>query len=149
MIVAMVALLSMTSAAMAQQQNGERKAPKKMDAQEMTTRMTKDLGLTADQQAKVLSLNKAYEDVLGGPRMGGRRPPKDGCKCDADKKKEQRPERPQMTDAQKAEMKQHAAKRKEYDQKLKGILTVDQYKSYKKMHHRHGPRGPRPGEQKK
>ena len=63
-------------------------------------------------------------------------------------------QRPDMTDAQKAEMKQQKAKREEYAAKLKKILNDDQYEKYEKMqkHHRghggpgrHGcPHGPRP-----
>ena len=48
MILTLVALLSMT-AVMAQNDNKERKAPKEMNPEEMTNRMTKDLELTADQ----------------------------------------------------------------------------------------------------
>ena len=63
MILTLVALLSMT-AVMAQNDNKERKAPKEMNPEEMTNRMTKDLELTADQKAKVLALNTEYKDVL-------------------------------------------------------------------------------------
>ena len=69
MILTLVALLSMT-AVMAQNDNKERKAPKEMNPEEMTNRMTKDLELTADQKAKVLALNTEYKDVLRGPGMG-------------------------------------------------------------------------------
>ena len=51
-VLTMVALLSLTMA-QAQNENGERKAPKKMDPQEMVDRMAKDLNLTADQKTKV------------------------------------------------------------------------------------------------
>ena len=55
-------------------------------------------------------------------------------------------------------MKQQMEKRKEYDQKLKSILTDKQYKKFQKQHkHGHhgrpghhggprGPRGPRPAD---
>ncbi len=67
---------------------------------------------------------------------------------------QQRPERPQLTDAQKEEMKKNfeaqMEKRKEYDKKLKEVLTAAQYKKYKKQHHHGGhhggPRGPRPAD---
>ena len=45
---------------------------------------------------------------------------------------------------QKAKMKAQKAKREEYDKKLKGILTDDQYKEYKEKH-QFGGRGPRHG----
>ena len=140
----------------------------------MTNRMTKDLELTADQKAKVLALNTEYKDVLRGPGMGrghhgGPRP--DGQTGAT--QQQQRPERPQLTDAQKEEMKKNfeaqkekrkeydkkemkknfeaqMEKRKEYDKKLQEILTAAQYKKYKKQHHRGGhhggPRGPRPAD---
>ena len=83
----------------------------------------------------------------GGPRMGGPRGPKPDGKSEATDK-QQRLERPQLTDAQKAEMKKHMEQRKAYDTKLKSILTADQYKSWQKQHkhgHKGGPRdGKRP-----
>ena len=63
-------------------------------------------------------------------------------------------QRPELTDEQKAKMKENMEKRQEYDKKLKDILTDEQYKQYEKMrpgrhgHHGHrghrGPGGPRP-----
>ena len=158
MILTLVALLSMT-AVMAQNDNKERKAPKEMNPEEVTNRMADALELTADQKAKVLALNTEYKDVLRGPGMGrgmgrghhgGPRP--DGQTGAT--QQQQRPERPQLTDAQKEEMKKNfekqMEKRKEYDKKLQEILTAAQYKKYKKQHHRGGhhggPRGPRPAD---
>ncbi len=138
-VLSMVALLSMT-VAMAQSENGERKAPKQMTPAEMTTRMAKELNLTDEQKTKVQALNEEYKDHLGGPRMGGGRPPKADSNTGATEQKPRR-ERPQLTDEQKAQMKQHHAKREEYDKKLKGILTAEQYKTYQKHHKHHGPRG--------
>lgn len=139
-ILSMVALLSMT-AAMAQSENGERKAPKKMTPAEMTTRMAKDLNLTDAQKTKVQALNEEYKDCFGGPRMGGGRPPKNDGQTGATEPNQQRKERPQLTDEQKAKMKEHHAKRQEYDKKLKNILTDEQYKTYQKHHKKHGPHG--------
>ncbi len=145
MILTMVAILSMTAAVAQQSDNkAERKAPKKPTPQEMTNRMAKDLNLNDAQKAKVLDLNKEYESVLGGPGMRGPRGPKPDGQTGATesnqnaKQKGERPELPKMTDAQKKEMQQHKAKREEYNTKLKSILTEDQYKSYQKMHKRHG-----------
>ena len=140
----MVALLSMT-AMMAQNDKSDKKAPKEPTPEEMTARMAKDLNLTDDQKTKVLALNKEYKDMFkGGPRMGGPRGPKPDGKTEATDN-QQRPERPQMTDAQKAEMKKHMEQRKAYDQKLKSILTADQYKSWQKQHKRGPKGGPRDG----
>ncbi len=135
----MVALLSMT-AVMAQSENKERKAPKQMTAEEMTTRMTKDLSLTADQKSKVLSLNKEYKDYLGGPGMGGPRGARpDGKKMQSDNDQQQRPELPKMDASQQKQMKQQMAKRQEYDKKLQKILNSDQYKKYQQSQKRRGP----------
>jgi len=140
----MVALLSMT-AMMAQNDKSDKKAPKEPTPEEMTARMAKDLNLTDDQKTKVLALNKEYKDMFkGGPRMGGPRGPKPDGKSEATDN-QQRPERPQMTDAQKAEMKKHMEQRKAYDTKLKSILTADQYKSWQKQHKRGPKGGPRDG----
>ncbi len=155
-ILTLVALLSMTVMQAQNSENKERKAPRKPTPEEMTNRMAKDLGLNDQQKAKVLELNKQYEGVIGMPGKRGPRPPKpegmkEGAKPDAQTgATEQRPDRPQLTDAQKAEMKQRKAKREEYNTKLKSILTDDQYKNYQKMQrrgHGHGPgnhHGPRP-----
>ena len=140
----MVALLSMT-AMMAQNDKSDKKAPKEPTPEEMTARMAKDLNLTDDQKTKVLALNKEYKDMFkGGPRMGGPRGPKPDGKSEATDN-QQRPERPQMSDAQEAEMKKHMEQRKAYDQKLKSILTADQYKSWQKQHKRGPKGGPRDG----
>ena len=157
MILTLVALLSMT-AVVAQNDNKERKAPKEVNPEEVTNRMAKELDLTADQKAKVLKLNTEYKDVLRGPGMGpgmgrghhgGPRPDAQTGATD----KQQRPERPQLTDAQKEEMKKNfekqMEKRKEYDKKMQEVLTEAQYKKYKKHHrgdHHGGPRGPRPAD---
>ncbi|MBQ9231397.1 MAG: DUF4890 domain-containing protein [Prevotella sp.] len=159
-VLTMVALLSMT---VMQAQNNEkceckkeRKAPKELTAEQRTDMMAKQLSLTDAQKTKVLALNKEYQDVLKGPRMGGPRPQKPKADAETGATEQQRPQRPQLTDAQKAEFKQMKAKREEYGKKLKKILNDDQYKKYEKAqkhhggprhgHHGHhgGPRGPRP-----
>ncbi len=145
----MVALLSMT-AMMAQNDNKcEQKAPKQLTPEERTEKMAKDLSLTAEQKTKVLALNKEYQDIQRGPRMGGPRPPK--SKNDAKTgASEQRPERPQLTDEQKAEMKKQMERRREFNDKLKDILTAKQYEKFQKRSHHghHGHKGfgkgPRP-----
>lgn len=123
----------------------ERKQHKHPTPEEMTDRMAKDLNLSDAQKAKVLALNKEYEDMFKGPRMGGPRPPRKP-KADAETgaTEQQKPERPQLTDEQKAKMKAQKAKREEYDKKLKGILNDDQYAQYKEKHQFDG-RGPRHG----
>ena len=170
-VLTMVALLSMTVMQAQTDNKSERKAPKQPTPEEMTEHMAKDLNLNTDQKAKVLALNKEYQDVLKGgprgprgPRPDGQGGPKGGKKQKGNKQSkadqqqpktdaqtgatEQRPERPQLTDEQKAKMKAQMEKRKEYDGKLKQILTDEQYKKFQKAHkrHGHGPHhgGPRP-----
>lgn len=149
-VLTMVAFLSIT-AAMAQNDNKERKAPKEFTVEEMVDRMAQELDLTDGQKEKVLALNKEYKDVLRGPGMGrGPRGPRPDGQSGATQ--QQRSERPQLTDTQKTEMQKNMEKRKEYNEKLKSILTADQLKKYQKRQHRGrhhgGPRGhggPRPG----
>ena len=155
MILSIVALLSMTVAMAQNNSNSRPQPPKKMTHTEMTTEMASKLKLTADQKTKVAALNKEYEDYLQGPGPGGPGGPgKNGGPGQEAQGKGNSPkgnasgsndrqEPPKMTDAQKKQMKQHQAKRQEYDKKLKQILTDDQYKSWKKHHGRHG--GPRGG----
>lgn len=137
-VLTMVALLSMT-AMMAQSENAERKAPKQVTPAEMTANMAKTLNLTEEQTTKVGALNEEYKDYLRGPRMGGGRPPKADAKTGATPQEGKG--RPELTDEQKAKMKEHRAKREEYDKKLQQVLTADQYKSWKKQHGRHGRHG--------
>lgn len=158
-VLTMVALLSMT-AAVAQSNDNKRdfKVPQKPTPEEMTNRMANDLSLTDEQKTQVLALNKEYESVLGGPgmRRGPRTQRQDGetgATEQAPKVRPQgnRPERPQMSEAQMEEMKQRMEKRQEYDAKLKNILNNEQYENYQKMNRRGfgrpgGPRGPRGGQ---
>ena len=122
----MMALLTMTTA---MAQPSDRKAPKKMTHQEMTTQMTSKLKLNDAQKAKVAALNKEYQDILMPPEPpknadGSRpEPPKNGDKA--------MPKKPNS---------KHMAKRQEYEKKLKQILTDEQYKTYQKMQPPHGKR---------
>ena len=125
MMLMLVALFAMT-VIMAQNANGRQ--PRKMDAATVTTMMTQQLGLDADQQKKVEALNKKYESVLR-PGFGGPRPQK-GQDSVQDKNAGQRPE---PTEEQKAEMKQRFEQREAYEKELKGILSEDQYKTYLQM----------------
>ena len=156
-VMTMVALLSMTVAVAQQSDNnqGERRAPKQLTPEQMTERMAKDLNLTDAQKAKVTALNTEYKDVVAGPGMGrGHRGPRPGAKPDGQtgatqqqgKQMKAKAERPQLTDEQKAQMKQQMEKRKEYDQKLKQILTDEQYQNWQKHQKRRGPHGPRGGQ---
>jgi hypothetical protein len=98
----------------------------------------------------VLDLQKEYKDINRGPRMGGMkgpRPQADGQSGATG----QRPERPQLTEEQKAEMQKQMERRREFNDKLKGILTAEQFEKYQKQFRHGGHRpggfghGPRPG----
>lgn len=144
-LLTMVALLSMTTMMAQNDEQGERKAPKQLTPEEMTEKMAKDFSLTDEQKTKVLALNKEYQDIHQahrGPRMGGPRP--EGKKADGEtgaSEQKQRPERPQLTEEQRAEMQKQMERRREYDTKMKDILNANQYEKYQQQH-RHGRRGP-------
>ena len=150
---------------MAQDNNDAgRRGPRKMTPQEVTERMTKELDLNKDQQAKVLELNKAYEDVAGrpgmhrgqrGPRPEGmnqapegmnQKPKKTEKKVDGETSATARPQhpdrpgRPEMSEEQKKNMEKRMERRKEYDDKLKELLTPEQLEKYQQPRQ---PRGPR------
>lgn len=146
-IMTLAAALFISSAALAQEKNDNRK-------QEMikhrTERTVKAYGLNDKQAKELLDLNTKYADMMrpmhrhGGPgrhSMNGQRPepPKD--------MKGEMPEPP------KGDMKGMREKMekdmKAYDEELQKIMTPEQYKKYKadmekrRMERPHGPRGER------
>ena len=62
-LMTVLAFLSLT-VALAQSNNAERKAPRKMTHEEMTTKMVSQLKLNDAQKTKVAALNKEYQDYL-------------------------------------------------------------------------------------
>ena len=149
-VMTMVALLTMTAAVAQDNERRERREFKKPTPEEMTNRMAESLKLDDKQKDKVLELNKEYESVLmGGPGMGrgfgrGQRGPRPDGESGATQNNGQqrpRPQLPELTDEQKAQMKQQMEKRQEYDKKLQKILTDEQYKTYQEQHQRRGGRG--------
>ena len=149
-VMTMVALLTMTAAVAQDNERRERREFKKPTPEEMTNRMAESLKLDDKQKDKVLELNKEYEGVLmGGPGMGrgfgrGQRGPRPDGESGATQNNGQqrpRPQLPELTDEQKAQMKQQMEKRQEYDKKLQKILTDEQYKTYQEQHQRRGGRG--------
>ncbi len=150
-LLTMVAAMSMT-AAMAQTDNTERKAPKKMTHEEMTTQMTSKLGLTDEQKTKVAALNKEYQDYMmpTPPQLPENEKAaigKDGKKGNQKATTGKGNQKPELSkDGKKGNMQkpdkmpgndQNQAKRQEYEKKLKSILSDDQYSKYQKM----GPQG--------
>lgn len=152
-LLTMVAILSLTAVQAQESDKQQFRGPRQMTPEQMTERMSDNLKLTDEQKTKVLALNKEYEKVIAGPGMRAPRPQNtDGESGATTQQNQQRPERPQITDAQREEMKQRMEKRKEYEEKLKEILTEDQYKKYQESRPgrrgfgggRPGGRGPRP-----
>lgn len=146
-IMTLAAALFISSAALAQEKNDNRK-------QEMikhrTERTVKAYGLNDKQAKELLDLNTKYADMMrpmhrhGGPGhhgMGGRRPepPKD---MNGEKPEPPRGDRKEIREKMEKDM-------KAYDEELQKIMTPEQYKSYKadmekrRMERPHGPRGER------
>lgn len=146
-IMTLAAALFISSAALAQEKNDNRK-------QEMikhrTERTVKAYGLNDKQAKELLDLNTKYADMMrpmhrhGGPGhhgMGGRRP---------EPPKDMNGEKPEPPRGDRKEMRQKMEKdMKAYDEELQKIMTPEQYKSYKadmekrRMERPHGPRGER------
>lgn len=150
-VVALVALFMLSATAMAQSGDSEKKRPSKDEmAQMMTERMAKEYGLDDSQKAKLLALNKEYAGKMPMGPGGGRGPrggdfgkgPKGGPNAGE-------AEPPQLTDEQKAEMKEKMEARKKemdanrtaYEKGLKEIMTSSQYKKYQEQRSKMKPRG--------
>ena len=122
-------------------QNGEK--PQKPTPAQITEKMATDLSLNDEQKAKVLDLNTEYEDVIfmhghGGPgHCHGHKPDgQSGATTTAENKP---PQRPELTEEQKAEFEAKKAKREEYTAKLKSILSEEQFTKYETSHRGHKP----------
>ena len=154
-LMTLVALLTMTAAVAQNNENGERRF-QRPTPEDQTNRMAEQLKLDDKQKAKVLDLNKEYENVLmGGMGRGfGRGQGGPGAGFQGG----QQGQRPELTEEQRAEMQkqmqQRMEKRQEYEKKLKEILTDDQFKTYQEQQQQRrgrggfggqgGPRGQRP-----
>ena len=148
MILAFVALISMTAAQAQDDNNGKRPERPQMDRTEMVKHRTDDTvkkyGLDSNQAAKLLELNTKYADKMG--RGFGGRPGGFGGQ------RGQRGQRPEMTEEMKQQMeaqrKEQAEDMKHYDAELQTILTPEQYKTYKEDQEKRmkegGRRGGRP-----
>lgn len=138
MIMTMVALLSMT-AMTAQTNNSEKNKPqqemKRMSHEEMTTQMATKLNLSDEQKTKVAALNKEYQDCLmpeppqrpNGQKAGKGNSEQTNAQASGNMSETKRPNGKMKGNSQ------LRAKRQEYEKKLKGILSDEQYKSYQTM----------------
>ena len=135
-VLALVAMVTVSTAAVAQPDQPRRERPNKTEMiKKRTDNMVQKYGLNEAQATKLLELNTKYADKMRpGGRHFGPRPPRDG---QATEEGQRRP----------AEM-------EAYDKELQEILTSDQYQQYKtdrekmrqeRPHVRHrGPRGGHP-----
>ena len=147
----LVALVILTLTASAQS-DGNR--PQRSTPEQITNRMAEQLSLTDAQKSQVLTLNTEYQDVIGGPGFGHGRPGgghnngqhngqhnrPDGATGATDNANANHPQRPELTEEQKAKFEEMRTKREEYNTKLKAILTADQYTKYEESQRR-GPHG--------
>src|SRR5574344_3080130 len=133
-----VMMAMMVMVAMAQNEE-KKQRPQEMTPETRTEQMVTKLSLSADQNEKVLALNTEYADLFKGPGMKGGRPPKQQEGTDNSSSTEEN-KRPEMTDEMKAKMEERRTKEKEYETKLKAVLSEDQYTNYEKtMRHHGGP----------
>ena len=129
-ILSLIALVAMTTAASAQQQNDQQR--QRMNPAEMvkqrTDRMVETYKLNDEQAAKLRELN---EDFFKNMRQMGQRAPR-GERNDSTAARPQRPQRQQGDNAQRGgDRPRGNAMMENYDNKLKEIMTEEQYAAYK------------------
>lgn len=134
-VVSIAALLLLSTAAIAQDNQGQRPERPRVDRTEMIKQRTDDIvkkyGLNEEQAKQLLSLNTKYLGQMGGqrgPRRGGPgMGPANGG------------QRPQMNDSTARRRPQGGPRQggmrmggqmQEYNQELQKILTPEQYKAY-------------------
>lgn len=111
---------------------------KQTTPEEVTARMTEALGLSKDQAKKVLELNTKYKDFVGRPmgmrgkgrRFRGKEKMQLGCPMAQKDSTKCCRQRPQLTESQKATIKEKMTQRRTaieaYRKELKSILTDEQ-----------------------
>ncbi len=150
MMLALVALFTMSVAAMAQNDNGQRRMDPKEMAKAQADRMADRYGLNDEQAAKVEALNVEFAGKLrpqGGPRRGGGQRPQ-GPRPEAGNGQHvdgqtgaTAPNREEME----ARRKEMQANQEAYREGLKAIMTEEQFAKYeedmKRMQEQRGRRG--------
>lgn len=108
------------------QQNGDSKDM----VQRRTDRMAKMLGLSADQTARLMELNKAHADKMPskGDKCRGCKQGSEGQKADGVKSAQ-----PLTKEQAEARAKERALDRAEYQAGLKKILTDEQFAKFQEM----------------
>ena len=152
MTLALIALFTVTTATMAQDNNRQRRFDPKEMVQRQTDRMAERYALTEEQTEKVLALNTEYAGKLRpqngpgrGPRMRDRQP-QHNQQADGQTGATQ-PNREEME----ARMNEMRKQQEAYNNALKDILTEEQFQKYEedqKQMRQRGPRGGRRGQQR-
>lgn len=155
-------LLLLSTAAIAQDNQGQRPERQRMDRTEMIKQRTDDIvkkyGLNEEQAKQLLSLNTKYLGQMGGqrgprrggpgmgPGNGGQRPQMN------DTTARRRPQGGQRQGGPRQGGMQMGGQMQEYNQELQKILTPEQYKAYQanreeRMRQFGGQRGQRRNQQ--
>ena len=144
MIVALVAMFTLTSVAIAQNNDGQRKTPSREEMiQNRTDRTVKRYGLDAGQREKLLKLNTEFAGKLEpmGGRRGFNRGQRGENRTDSNQVQRQRPTKEQME----ARMKEMKANHEAYQKEIRKIFTKDQFEKFqadqKQFQQRTGRRG--------
>ena len=140
LILAFVAMITMTSAQAQNDNNSSRGERGRFDRTEMLKRRTdetvKKYGLNEEQATKLLELNTKYADKMGSGMGGPRDGRRGGARPGADRNRNrQQGQRPELTEEQKQNMEKQRAERQaameQYATELQAIMTPDQYNAYK------------------
>lgn len=161
-VMSIAALLLLSTAAIAQDNQGQRPERQRMDRTEMIKQRTDDIvkkyGLNEEQAKQLLSLNTKYLGQMGGqrgprrggpgmgPGNGGQRPQMN------DTTARRRPQGGQRQGGPRQGGMQMGGQMQEYNQELQKILTPEQYKAYQadreeRMRQFGGQRGQRRNQQ--
>ena len=146
-VFSIAAMLLLSTAAMAQDDRGQRPNRQGFDRTEMIQRRTdgvvKKYGLNEEQAKQLLSLNTKFADMMG-PR-GGARPGNRGARPGGDGQRAARRDTTQQARQRRPQM---GGQMKAYEEELQKIMTPEQYKAYKadqEERMKQGrPQGPRP-----
>ncbi|MDE6688488.1 MAG: DUF4890 domain-containing protein [Prevotella sp.] len=142
-VMALVAAITMSATAVAQEENQQKRERQRPDRTEMVKQRTaetvKTYGLNEEQAAQLLELNLKYTEKMG-PMGGWQRGGRDGRRSQMDRGDRQRPSREEMAQHREEMQKSRDA----YNAELQKIMTEDQFKAYqadmqKRMNE--GPRG--------
>lgn len=161
-VMSIATLLLLSTAAIAQDNQGQRPERQRMDRTEMIKQRTDDIvkkyGLNEEQAKQLLSLNTKYLGQMGGqrgprrggpgmgPGNGGQRPQMN------DTTARRRPQGGQRQGGPRQGGMQMGGQMQEYNQELQKILTPEQYKAYQanreeRMRQFGGQRGQRRNQQ--